>query len=102
MGRFADDLTAVGEESADESAAELTTFISALQRLVADGFFAVFEPAPDHSPAFVRLCTFVIDVSCMFLPHAAVQRANLAVVNKEGKTQFTTRNDSSARLASSS
>ena len=63
MERFVDELATIGEEFGGENVLLLTLFMSALQRLVADGFFVVFEHAPDDSPSFLRLCDFILDVS---------------------------------------
>lgn len=64
MEAFAIELLEIGKEfELNDDEAQL--FFNALQRMVSDGLFAVFEDDPDSSEEFVQLCEFVRAVCCL-------------------------------------
>jgi hypothetical protein len=61
MESFVSELLGIGNETRDEFESEL--FFTALQRMISDGVFSVFEEDPDSSEVFGRMCEFVREVS---------------------------------------
>ncbi|KAI6178502.1 Tubulin-specific chaperone D [Aphelenchoides besseyi] len=58
MEKFIDELLSIGKETDDET--DILQFITAVQRLVSDGAFAIFEQNPDHSKALDSLCSYIL------------------------------------------
>lgn len=86
MEAFVLELLEIGEEFEQDEDAHL--FFNALQRMISDGMFVVFEEEPDLSDEFVRLCEFVrlvcpLSVCTTTNPHTLV-------ISKESKATFET------------
>jgi hypothetical protein len=65
MELFIIELLEIGSEFDQDDDSHL--FFNALQRMVSDGLFVVFEEDPDSSVEFVKLCEFVRIVSIITL-----------------------------------
>lgn len=59
MESFVKELLEIGEEFAAQDEFMTLLFFNALQRIISDGLFIVFEKDPDASQVFKQLCEFV-------------------------------------------
>jgi hypothetical protein len=59
MESFVTELLEIGEEFIGQDEFIALLFFNALQRIISDGLFIVFEEDPDASQVFKQLCDFV-------------------------------------------